>query len=268
MTLVADVAEFLETFAPRALAADWDNVGLLLGDEARPVARLMTCLTLTAAVVEEAVAERVDLVVAHHPLPFKPVRSLSTATFDGRRLWQLASAGVSVYSPHTAFDSAARGINARFVERLGLVDVEPLLPAAPSSAAVADPTLGVGRIGRLPQPLALDDLAKQVKAAVAATSAAVVGDAQRKVTKIAVGCGSAGDLLKPAAARGCDCFITGEANFHTAIEAEAMGTGLILVGHYASERFGVELLAEELRAAFPKLEVWPARHEIDPLRPV
>ncbi len=113
MTTVAEVGAFMEAFAPKSLAADWDNVGLLIGDSARPAARIMTSLSLTSDVVEEAVAERVDLVIVHHPLPFRPLKTITTDSFDGGRIWRLASAGISVYSPHTGFDSAARGINQR-----------------------------------------------------------------------------------------------------------------------------------------------------------
>jgi dinuclear metal center YbgI/SA1388 family protein len=123
---VADVRAYLDRFAPPALAADWDNVGLLLGDDTAAVQRIITCLTVTPPVVAEAVAERVNLIVAHHPILFRGAKRLSMATPDGRLVWPLARAGVAVYSPHTAFDNTAGGINDSLARRLGLTGVRPL----------------------------------------------------------------------------------------------------------------------------------------------
>jgi dinuclear metal center YbgI/SA1388 family protein len=262
VTTVDDVARFLDSFAPTHLAAEWDNVGLLVGDRSRPAARVMTCLTVTPAVVDEAIAERVDLVVAHHPLPFRPLKSITTDTHSGSLVWRLASAGVSLYSPHTAFDSAGDGINRRLAEGLGLVDLAPLEPIAASN----DPAIGVGRQGRLPKPLRLSELIDVAKKFLKIASVEVVGADDRRIERVGVACGSAGELMDAAVAARCDCFVTGEARFHTAVEADASGIALVLVGHYAGERFGVEHLAEVLRRALPNLTIWPARRETDPLR--
>src|SRR5918996_3072879 len=110
MTL-ADLCDFLDAFPPPRLAADWDNVGLLVGDRLQTVSRVMTCLTVTPAVAAEAIRERVDLVVTHHPLPFQPLKRLTTDDPTGRLLLDLIRAGIAIHSPHTAFDSAAAGIN-------------------------------------------------------------------------------------------------------------------------------------------------------------
>src|SRR5262245_27836085 len=111
MTTAANVIDFLDKFAPPALAADWDNVGLLLGDRKAVVRRVMTCLTVTPESAAEAVAEQAELIVTHHPVLFRPVQRLTDSTPDGRLLLPLLRAGVAVYSPHTAFDNTAGGIN-------------------------------------------------------------------------------------------------------------------------------------------------------------
>src|SRR5262245_39656349 len=123
MPNVSTVCAFLDRFAPPALAADWDNVGLLFGDGAAEVRRVLTCLTVTPAVVSEAVVEKAELIVTHHPILFRGTKRLSTATADGRLLWPLARAGVAVYSPHTAFDNTTGGINESLARRLGLTNV-------------------------------------------------------------------------------------------------------------------------------------------------
>ena len=261
MSTVNDLCRFLDDFAPPELAEDWDNVGLLVGDPQWPVERLMTCLTLTPASVAEAVEREVQLVVAHHPLPFRPVARITSDTIPGNLLLQLIRGGVAVYSPHTAFDSAGGGINQRLATGLGLDNIEPL---EPTDAITKD--LGSGRWGRLKAPLSLADFAARVKQFLGISHLKVVGNDDRQIATAAVACGSAGQFLARAAALGCDALVTGETNFHTCLEAEATGIALVLPGHFASERFGVEALADELRGTFPSLEVWVSQHESDPLR--
>jgi dinuclear metal center YbgI/SA1388 family protein len=123
---VAAVVEFLERFAPLHLAADWDNVGLLLGDRGARVRRALTCLTVTPEVAAEAVEGKAQLVVTHHPVLFRAVKRLTASHPEGRVLTALIRAGVAVYSPHTAFDNTAGGINDALAGRLGLQEVGPL----------------------------------------------------------------------------------------------------------------------------------------------
>jgi dinuclear metal center YbgI/SA1388 family protein len=123
---VRSVVDWLDRFAPPATAASWDNVGLLLGDPASPCGRVLTCLTLTADVAAEAIRDRADLIVSHHPLPFKPTAKLVATNGDGRVLWPLAKAGIAVHSPHTAFDNCPGGINDGLAKRFGLTNVAPL----------------------------------------------------------------------------------------------------------------------------------------------
>jgi dinuclear metal center YbgI/SA1388 family protein len=126
MTTALDITRLLEQWFPLTLAADWDNVGLLIGDGAQPVRRVMTCLTVTPASAAEAVREKVDLIVSHHPVLFRPTKTLTAATEEGAMLLSLIRAGVAVYSPHTAFDNAPGGINDFLAKRLGLTGVRPL----------------------------------------------------------------------------------------------------------------------------------------------
>src|SRR5438309_11196096 len=111
MTTVADIVRVLEHWFPLALAAEWDNVGLLIGDLAQPAQRVMTCLTVTPDTAAEAIRENAHLIVSHHPVLFRPTKALTTASAEGTILLKLIRAGIAVYSPHTAFDNAAGGIN-------------------------------------------------------------------------------------------------------------------------------------------------------------
>ena len=128
MPTVAEFAAYLERFAPCTTAADWDNVGLLLGDPAANVERVLTCLTLTPDVAEEAIREGANLIVSHHPVLFRGAKKLTTTTSDGQVALPLLRAGVAVYSPHTAFDNCAGGINDGLCQKLGMVNAVPLRP--------------------------------------------------------------------------------------------------------------------------------------------
>lgn len=255
------VREYLDHFAPPQLAEDWDNVGFLVGDPQRSIRRIMTCLTVTPASADEAVAENADLIVTHHPLPFRPLRRLTTDSTPGRLLLRLIRADVAVFSPHTAFDSAAAGINQQLAEGFGLREITPLIAKTNET-----PALGAGRIGNLQQPAILPELAARLKAFLGLSGLHVVGDAAQPRRRVAVACGAAGEFLEPARQAGCDTLATGETNFHTCLEADAQGIALLLPGHFASERFAVETLAIRLSAQFPGLTIWASRHEQDPLR--
>lgn len=259
--LVQDVCRFLDEFAPPRLAEDWDNVGLLVGDAARPVKRIMTCLTITPGSAAEAVREQADLIVTHHPLPFRPLKRLTTESLPGRLLLQLIEASIAVHSPHTAFDSAAAGINQQLAQGIGLQGIQPLVPLPAD-----EDQLGAGRYGRFAEPLPLDAIAERLKRLLAVQGLHQVGPAGQLVGKVAVACGSAGEFLGAAREAGCTLLVTGETSFHTCLEAESAGVALLLPGHYASERFAVEKLAEVLGAAFSGLDVWASRDEQDPLR--
>ena len=175
-------------------------------------------------------------------------------------LWDLIRAGVAIYSPHTGFDSAAAGINQMVCEKLGLSDIQPLVKFENDEEG-----LGSGRIGKASPPCTVDELVQQTKEKFALDNLQYVGQLSDSVTAIASACGSGGSFLDAVAKSGCNAFITGEATFHTCLEAKARNVALILVGHYASERFAVEELANVLDSKFADLEVWASDEESDPI---
>lgn len=260
MPTINDACLFLDEFAPTRLAEDWDNVGLLVGDRESAVEKIMTCLTVTPDSAAEAIDRGVNLIVSHHPVLFRATKRITTDTPPSRLLWDLIRAGISIYSPHTGFDSAAEGINQSLCEKIGLEKIEPLDPI------VDDPeSLGAGRIGQTSSPVSFAEFTNQVKNHFDLSGVHVVGDKDKQISIVASACGSGGSFLSKAAKKSCDCFITGEATFHTCLEAESQGINLILLGHYASERFAVEMLAKKIQQRFSDLEVWPSEKESDPL---
>lgn len=260
MHTVQHFCQFLESFAPRRLAEDWDNVGLLLGDRGRIVERAMTCLTVTPESVQEAIEKQANLIITHHPLPFRPLKRITADNITGEMLLDLIENKIAVYSPHTSFDSAQAGINQRLATGLGIVKPVPLEPIE------NDPDgLGAGRYGDLASPILLKQFVQQVKKFLKLDGLHLVGEPTHQVSRVAVACGSAGQFLAAAKRKGCDCLVTGETNFHTCLEAKASEVALVLPGHYASERFALVVLADLLKKEFDQATIWASDKECDPL---
>ena len=261
MPKLGDIIVVLEQLAPLALAESWDNVGLLVGDRNRVIQTAMTCLTITPESVAEAVDRGAELIVTHHPLPFRPVQTITSDTAAGKLLLELIGAGIAVYSAHTAYDSAHAGINQHLAHGLGLQEIEPLVPAD-------DGEVGSGRFGLSDQPQDLRELAYRTKTFLNIDAVRVTGDDEHPCTRVAIACGSGGSFLAAAHEAGCDAMVTGEASFHSCLEAKALGIGLILAGHFASERFALVSLADYLSEQIAGLSVWASGAENDPLRTV
>lgn len=264
MTSIATVCESLQRYAPLELAEEWDNVGLLVGDPQSTAKSLLVCLTLTPNVVEEAISKKASLVITHHPLPFRPLKRITTETIEGNSLWKLIGNHIGVYSAHTAYDSAAVGVNQMIAEALRLKNPQPF--DALQEASHRPDGAGTGRIGEVDEAETLAMLCDRAKSAFAISSLRFVGDPKKTVKKVAIACGSGGSLLDQALAAGCDTFLTGEATFHDCLKAEALGIGLLLTGHYASERFAMERLATQLDEEFADLSAHVSQAERDPIQ--
>jgi dinuclear metal center YbgI/SA1388 family protein len=137
------------------------------------------------------------------------------------------------------------------------IDVYPLMAGASRT--------GQGRLGRLPVASRLGDFAAHVAERLGSPDLHYAGDPGRPVGRVAIACGAGDDFLRDAAAC-ADVLLTGEARYHRAIEADALGVGLILAGHHATERIGVEALAGRIARDFADLDVWASQQERDPLR--
>lgn len=256
---IDQVCQFLEKFAPLQLAADWDNVGLLVGDRKAITTKVMTCLTVTPEVVREAIDKQVSLIVTHHPMPFKPVGRITRDSIVGGMLLDLLANSIAVFSPHTAFDSCGRGINQRIATGIGLTKIRPF------EENEKDPTIGVGRLGDCESPVDLAIILKRVSEFFQVAKLQYSSGLQKPVKRVGIACGSAGSMLGQAGRLGCQVFITGEANFHTALEARALGMAILLVGHFETERFGVVALVDEMRTEFPQLDIFPSSEDTNPL---
>ena len=257
---IAEMTRWMAAFAPPELAESWDNTGFLCGDESRECRRVMTCLTVTPESAAEAVAQRADLVIAHHPLPFRPLTRLTEGATTESLIRTFIKNDVALYCPHTAFDSAKEGINQQLAEALGLCSILPLEPCARCAEG------GTGRFGEYGQEMPLSEFLRRVKNLFGLPYVQYVGTLDQPVRRVAIGCGAAGEFLEHARKLRCDTFLTGEANFHTGLEARARGIAMVLMTHFAGERYACVRLAEIIRERVPALEaVWACASESEPL---
>ena len=256
----AEVIAALQRRFPPHLAESWDNVGFLLGERTNDVSRLMTCLTLTPDVADEAIEAGVDLIVTHHPILFGGIKRLTSDSPESAAVLRVARSGCGVFSPHTAFDSAAEGINAWLIAQLGAKTAIPLTPTDD------DPGLGSGRLGQLAEPATLAEMTRRLCEVTHIDATQVIGDPGREITTIAVACGAAGSMLGEATRAGADLFVTGEMRFHDCLTARTSGVAVLLPGHYATERPAVEVLATQLDAEFADIACFASTVERDPLR--
>ncbi len=257
--LVSAVAEI----APHRLAEEWDRVGLQVGDPAATVRRVMTCLELTPATLDEARHRQAGAIVAHHPLLFRPLAAVDLSQPVPRLVAGLLAAGIALVAAHTNLDAAAWGTNQALAEALGLTPDSPLLPRDD------DPALGLGCLVRLDPPLPAEDFAAFVRQALALPSVRLSGDPRRSVRRVAILTGSGGSFVARAAGR-ADCLLTGEITYHHAVEAHQRGLPVIELGHFESEVIVAAPLAERL-ARYPRLAAsavacFPARDDLQPFR--
>ena len=242
---VAEVVAVVEERFPTAWAEDWDRVGLVLGEPAARVRRVLCVVDCVPETVEQAVAVDAQLIIAHHPLLLRGVTSVAPTTYKGRLIHQLIRAGIALYTAHTNADVANPGVSDALAARLGLVDLRPLRATPGDSDG-----RGAGRVGRLPTPLTLAGLTSLAAEVLPPTAWGVraAGDPARRITTVAV-CGGAGDgFLADAVAAGADAYLTADLRHHPASEALADGGPALLdAAHWATERPWLDDLAGYLR---------------------
>lgn len=234
---VADIIKIMEEIAPPAMAEDWDNVGLMLGRRCKAVKKLLLALDITGEVVQQAIAQKADMIITHHPLIFRGLKRVTDNEWQQELLLTLAEKGIAVYSAHTNLDCVSSGVNDVLAKKLHLDSVD-----------VLDSDNGLGRIGIVPV-CSLHEFAAMVKKVLRADYVAV-GDAGKQVHKVAV-CGGAGsDLISLALLCGADTLVTGDIKYHEAQQAVFSGLNVIDAGHQPTELPVMDDLADRLSQRF------------------
>ena len=250
MTTVGKVFAFLQEKAPFELQEGYDNAGFLVGREDASVSKLLVALDITEQVVQEAVEQGAQLIVAHHPVIFGGVNSVTDRTLTGRILLSLAENGIAAICAHTNLDAVEGGVNDALALRLGLTDIGHLKQAGVDGQGRP---YGIGRIGLVPeQPLY--DFAMAVKRLLGANGIRLV-DGGKPVCLVAVGGGACADLMSEALAQGCDTFVTSDVKYHHFLEARALGLNLVDAGHFPTENVVCPVLQDWLAKQFPQVAV-------------
>jgi len=251
MATVADILKYIESIAPPYMAESWDNVGLLCGRKEKEVHKILVALDPFRSVIEEAIEEKADLIVSHHPLIFRDkIMALNEDTETTRCLLTLVEHGIAAINAHTNLDLAPGGVNDVLAATLGLENIEIITPEGTDSEGRPYGLLRCGTIGEQP----LETFLATVKEALHCEGLRYV-PGSKTVKKVAVGGGSCADGMFEALAAGCDTFVTSDIKYNQFRTAYENGLNLIDAGHFHTENPTMPLLARKLQAAFPEITV-------------
>ena len=250
---LSKIAEIMEGIAPRELALEYDNPGLLVGAPDGEIDRVLVALDCTLPVVREAASLGCGLVITHHPLMFRGVKRISPEDPVTAPVYELIRNGVAMFAAHTNLDAAEGGVNTALCRLLGIMDEQPVPPE------------NICRVGELEKSMGFNEFAETVKKRLGACVRAA--GPEREVKRVMVCGGSGGSEYRLAAAAGAQVLVTGECKHNEAIEAVCMGVNVLVCGHFETERVVLEPLIEMLREKAPGVEFILSK-EGSPLREI
>lgn len=256
MANVSDFLEVLEGFAPSFLKIKGDNVGLLVGDPAREVSRVMLTLDITPAVAQAAAEAGINLIVAHHPVIFQPLSSVTPADYNGAAVMTLVENRIAAICMHTNLDAATGGVNDTLARVLDLQNIE----------LVEDGGAGLLRRGLLPKEMAPDVFAAYVGAKLHCRGVRyVAGSRPVRMVTVCGGAGGSHDDAMFALASGCDAYVTAEVKYPVTLALSFAGLTVIDAGHFHTENPVLESLRHLLARQFPEVAFSISTHD-DPMK--
>ena len=222
------ISEFykkLDELYPASLSCSWDNDGLMCcGNPEKPVERVLVCLDATADAVCYASKNGFDVILTHHPMIFKGMKSVTDNDVKGSAVITCIKNDISVISLHTRLDAGKNGVNDALANKLGLSEVVPFGD---------DECPELGRIGTI-SSFPSGSFASYVRDKLGCTSVNAYLS-NRTIKKVAVVGGGGSDFIIPALRAGADAFISGECHYNAALDAADMGLTVIEAGHYQTE---------------------------------
>ena len=259
MTKVKDIVATIEKVAPLQLQEDYDNAGYQAGNPESEVTCVVSCLDVTEATVDRAIAVGAELIVSHHPLLFRPIRRITPADYISRTIIKAIQHGITLYAAHTNLDNAYMGVNYRIADKLSLNDVKPLaaLPAEKLSGIDHAEGAGSGVIGRLIEPCHAEQLIARIrevfKCECLRTNLSTLGHPNRLIKTVALCGGSGADFIRDAERQKADAYLTGEIGYHHFFGHD--GLLLIEAGHFETEQYTRDLLRDIITEAYPGITV-------------
>lgn len=249
-----EILDLLEQVAPKQYACDWDNVGLLVGNRKKQVSRIYVALDATDEVIDEAVIQKADLLITHHPLIFSGQKQVVEENFIGRRIRKLICNDISYCAMHTNFDVAVMADLA--AEYLKMQQVETLDVMFQENGR----EFGIGKVGLLSDKMTVREVAELVKKVFALPDVRVFGDLNKIVQRVAISPGSGKSEVMPALLKQAEILITGDIDHHDGIDAVAQGLSVIDAGHYGLEHIFVAFMKEYLDKHCVGTEVFVREH--------
>ena len=234
----------LEELAPAEYACDWDNPGFLAGRADKEIHKVFVALDATDEAVDQAIEEKADLLLTHHPLIFKALKKVNDEDFVSRRILRMIQADLCYVAMHTNFDSAPGCMADLAAERLGLLAEAPLEVTGEKDGML----FGIGKVGCLWKAMTVKELAGLVKERFGLPFVTVYGMEQIKgpVSRAAVSPGAGGSMIAHGLAKGAEVLITGDIGHHSGIDAAAQGMAVIDAGHYGLEHIFMSFMKEYL----------------------
>jgi dinuclear metal center YbgI/SA1388 family protein len=256
MVKLKEITAFLESTVPTELQDSWDNSGLQVGWEEQEIDVVGFALSVSRAVIEEAIREGVDLIVTHHPVTISGVKSLVPSKYPNNLFLKLAKKGIALYSLHTNLDVSPLGPTAIIADELGLLDKTPIVTSPP-----------YGVVGTLPSPLSQRELFSKLSEILEEDVYRVVGfKPEATVRKVAICSGSGASFIDLVAGK-VDLYVTGDVKYHDALKSLDLGLTVFDMGHFGTERLFYRKLEGVLAKAFPSLK-FKLLHEKSPFEVV
>lgn len=253
MTVQA-ILDWLDSFAPFATQEPYDNAGLLIGNPAAEITRVLFAMDATLPIVQEARELGVQLLITHHPLMFGGIRKIRYDEPEGAVIAALAVANMHLIAAHTNFDQVAGGTSDTLAHAIGLNQ---------SASTLDNPYI---RTGDLPKPESARQLLQQMNNALDA-HIRLYGDPDAMVSRISVGAGAAGEDYPLAVAAGAQAYAVGEIKHHELLAARAMGLLVYEIGHHSSEQPGLAALYNRFLSD-AKLAGWPVAAHLTTIQPL
>lgn len=240
MTRISELTDFLHQVAPSHLQEDYDNAGLIIGDNTRQITGVLVTLDSTEEVVDEAVRLGCNLIIAHHPIVFRGLKRINGSSYIERTVIKAIKNDVAIFAIHTNLDKVFNsGVNTKIAEKLGLSGLEILQPV--QGQEYNGGQTGAGMTGYLDKPLRALDFFDHLKQCMELQVIRHTAVCRPEIHKVAVCGGSGSFLLSEAIRRQADIYITADFKYHEFFDAD----GRIIIadiGHYESEKFTIELL--------------------------
>ncbi len=266
MATVKDVMAVMQTIAPKEhyFKEEYDNIGLIVGDESATVKKLMCCLDVTDDVLNEAIRIGADMIISHHPIIFYPLKKVTTSDFQGNKIFTAIKNGISIYASHTNLDFVRDGINDFLASELGLLNVRVMYPYINESE-------GLGRIGNLSSKQYCTVLKSELEVLLKDNYIRIVGEPFDEIINVAIINGAGGGDTKyvdMAIEEGADCLITADVKHHVAVYAKDRRLTLIEPQHFTMEHAYisrlVQILKIEAKARKFDFEIVQSASEVNP----